>query len=396
MKIPVDRTLFIVFIAIIIYGLFIQYSVSISSQMIYFKKTILWIVISIPICFLIVNVKTKIWIGISYILYGIGLLLLLIPLFSHYAVKRWISLGGFSFQPSELAKFFLILALSRYFFSKKEKGIRPKDIFIPFVMTFIPFLLTMLEPDLGTSLMFVAIFIGYIFSMEISIFQFFLLLSPFLSVLSAFNYISWAIFFVLLILSLYFSRTKLQMGLIVVFLNLIIGGITPILWNSLKEYQKKRIVVFFKPDLDPGGAGWQIVQSRIAIGSGGFFGKGYLKGAQKALSFIPQQHTDFIFTVIGEELGFVGSFILIFLYFLLLWRILIIGLNSRNRFNRNVCFGIFIYFLVQVFTNIGMTVGLLPIVGIPLPFFSYGGSSMLISILMVAFVLRTSQYIYEY
>jgi len=322
--------------------------------------------------------------------------LLLIPLFSHHTVKRWISLGGFSFQPSELAKFFLILALSRYFFNKKEKGIRPKDVFIPFVLTFIPFLLTMLEPDLGTSLVFVAIFIGYIFSMEISIFQFFLLLSPFLSVLSAFNYISWAVFFFLLILSLYFSRTKLQMGLIIVFLNLIIGGITPILWNSLKEYQKKRIVVFFKPDLDPGGAGWQIVQSRIAIGSGGFFGKGYLQGAQKALSFIPQQHTDFIFTVIGEELGFVGSSILIFLYFLLLWRILIIGLNSRNRFNRNVCIGIFIYFLVQVFINIGMTLGLLPIVGIPLPFFSYGGSSMLISIIMVAFALRTSQYIYEY
>ncbi len=396
MKASTDKTLFIVFIAIIIYGLLIQYSVSISTQMIYFKKTILWILISIPICFLIVNIKTKIWIGISYILYGAGLLLLLIPLLSHYAVKRWITLGGFSFQPSELAKFFLILALSRYFFAKKEKGIRPKDIFIPFVMTFIPFLLTMLEPDLGTSLMFVAIFIGYIFSMEISIFQFFLLLSPFLSVLSAFNYISWAIFFVLLILSLYFSRTKLQMGLIVVFLNLIIGGITPILWNSLKEYQKKRIIVFFKPDLDPGGAGWQIVQSRIAIGSGGFFGKGYLQGAQKALSFIPQQHTDFIFTVIGEELGFIGSFILILLYFLLLWKILIIGLNSRNRFNRNVCIGIFIYFLVQVFINIGMTVGLLPIVGIPLPFFSYGGSSLLVSISMVAFVLRTSQYIYEY
>ncbi len=396
MKTSVDRTLFIVFIAIIIYGLLIQYSVSVSSQMIYFKKTILWILISIPICALVFILKTKIWIGISYILYGVGLFLLTLPMFSHHAVKRWISLGSFSFQPSELAKFFLILALSRYFFGQKQPKIRPRDIFIPFVMTFVPFLLTMLEPDLGTSLMFVAIFVGYIFSMKISIFQFFLLLSPFLSVLSAFNYISWIIFFVLLILSLYFSRTRLQMGLIVVFLNLIIGGITPILWNSLKEYQKKRIVVFFKPDLDPGGAGWQIVQSRIAIGSGGFFGKGYLQGAQKALSFIPQQHTDFIFTVIGEELGFLGSFILILLYFLLLWRILVIGLNSRNRFNKNVCIGIFTYFLIQVFINIGMTLGILPIVGIPLPFFSYGGSSLIISIAMVSLVLSISRHIYEY
>ena len=396
MKTSVDKTLLIVFILIIIYGLLIQYSVSVSSQIIYFKKTLLWILISVPICAFVFILKTKIWIGISYILYGIGLLILGMPLLSHYAVKRWIFIGGFSFQPSEIAKFLLILALSRYFFSQKQQEIRPKDIFIPFVMAFVPFLLTMLEPDLGTSLVFVAIFVGYIFSMKISVFQFFLLLSPFLSVLSAFNYISWIIFLLLLILSLYFSRTKLHMGLIVVFLNLILGGITPMLWNSLKEYQKKRFVVFFKPDLDPGGAGWQIVQSRIAIGSGGFFGKGYLKGAQKALSFIPQQHTDFIFTVVGEELGFLGSFILIFLYFLLLWRIFIIGLNSRNRFNRNICIGIFTYFLVQIFINIGMTLGILPIVGIPLPFFSYGGSSLIISIAMVSLVLSISRHIYEY
>jgi len=396
MKASVDKPLFIFFIVIIIYGLLIQYSVSISSEMIYFKKTLLWIFISIPVCILIFVLRTKFWIGISYILYGAGLLALLIPLLSSHTVKRWISLGNFSFQPSELAKFFLILALSRFLFGKKAKGIHIKDIFIPFIITFIPFALTISEPDLGTSLVFIAIFVGYIFSMEISTFQFFLLLSPFLSVLCAFNYISWAIFFILLILSLYFSRAKLQIGLVVIFLNLIIGGITPVLWKSLKEYQRKRFMIFLKPDLDPGGAGWQIVQSRIAIGSGGFWGKGYLQGAQKALAFIPQQHTDFIFTVVGEELGFIGSFTLILLYFLLLWRILIIGLNSRNKFNKNICIGVFTYFLFQVFINIGMTLGILPIVGIPLPFFSYGGSSLLISIVMVSFVLNLSRHIYEY
>ena len=274
----------------------------------------------------------------AYLFYLIILILLLaVDSFGITASgsKRWINLFFINLQPSELMKVSLIVFLARYYYKIPSQNINNiKHIFIPFLSFMIPVFLVILQPDLGTAIL-IAI-TGLI--------------------------MIWLTGF----------RIKYFLYSSFIFICLIPVGI-----SFLKPYQKSRILTFLNPERDPLGAGYQIIQSKIAVGSGGIFGKGFLQGSQSYLDYLPEKHTDFIFTLFSEEFGFVGSLVLLIIYALIIYRISKIGSESRDNFAKLFCFGFAAAFFVYVTVNMSMVLGLLPIVGAPLPIMSYGGSSML-------------------
>jgi rod shape determining protein RodA len=250
--------------------------------------------------------------------------------------------------------------------------------------------LVMPQPDLGTAFTFVGILFAALFWAGTPALFLFLLASPGLSLLLAVNGLAWSAYFVGLAGILYAFRYRLFLAesFAVILANLAAGTMALPLWNGLGDYQRKRLLVFLDPSIDPRGAGWNLMQSKIAIGSGGIFGKGYTEGTQKTLDFLPEQHTDFIFSVIAEELGFVGVCATIAVFFLLLRRLTRMAEASSDPFAGLVLFGIFGTWIIHIFINIGMTVGIFPIIGIPLPFVSYGGTFLLTCWAMAGLAVR--------
>ncbi len=282
-------------------------------------------------------------------IYILNIILLLIVKFagtSALGAQRWIQIGPFTLQPSEFAKLFMIICLAKLL-AKHPEGFHTWKSLIPVIALMgIPFILVLMQPDLGTSLVFGAITFGMLYACGFDMKMF-----------------------------------KQILGGFIVSL--------PAIWFFLlHDYQKMRIKVLFDPDLDPFGSGYHVIQSKIAIGSGGFFGKGLFEGTQSQLNFLPENHTDFIFSVVGEELGFIGAIFLLFLYFLILYRALIISHSTHDRFGSLIAVGIFSMWLFQVFINVGMTLGIMPVTGIPLPFMSYGGSALLMNILCVGLLMN--------
>ena len=297
----------------------------------------------------------KFFVRFSYILFVVFLIVLLIVSISGsigMGAQRWISIVGFKFQPSELAKITLILSLSRYFASYNISKVNSiLYILPPIIMVSLYVVPILLQPDLGTALMLI-ISSGVIFFL---------------------SGISWKKF-------------------AVVFL---IAGISaPIIWQyGLHDYQKRRIEVFLNPEIESRGAGYHITQSKIAMGSGGIFGKGYLNGSQSQLNFLPEKHTDFIFTIIAEEFGLIGCTFLLIIYLMIIYRCFKISLMVRSQFSKLLVMGLGINFFLYVFINMGMTIGLMPVVGVPLPFISYGGTAMIV--LLFSFGLIQSAYIHK-
>lgn len=317
-----------------------------NSDGLIFKQT-LWIFLGISILIFVAAFGYNWMLEIAYPLYFlIVLLLVLVDIFGvkRLGAQRWLYLGCFNIQPSELAKFVLILTLARFFGSEKQRVSNFNTIFVSMVIIFLPFMLVLLQPDLGTALSFVPFFVVMIFVAGINI-----------------KYL----------LSFFVLGTALS----------------PFLWNLLKDYQKKRLLVFLNPNIDPLGAGYTIIQSKIAIGSGGLFGKGYLMGTQNQLKFLPEAHTDFIFAVMAEEWGFIGSLLISFLYFFLICESYNIALRTKNNHAKLLAAGIAAMFVFHFVINIGMTLGLVPVVGLPLPFISYGGSNLVISLAAVGILL---------
>ena len=292
--------------------------------------------------------NTKIWFKSAYIFYLFILLLLIgVNFFGITASgsKRWINIIVFNLQPSELMKIALIIFLARFYNKIPYNDVsRVKFMIIPVFALFIPFILVIKQPDLGTAI---------------------------LIAISGFVVIWLAGF-----------RMKYF-----IFSSVILICLAPVVIAFLQPYQKLRILTFLNPERDPLGAGYQIIQSKIAVGSGGIFGKGFLKGSQSYLDYLPEKHTDFIFTLFSEEFGFVGSVFLLLIYALIIYRIFLIGNSSRNNFARLYCFGFAASFFIYVTVNMSMVLGLLPIVGAPLPIMSYGGSSMLSMMLGLAIVM---------
>ena len=303
--------------------------------------------------------------------------------------RSWLAIGGHRLgQPAEFAKLTVVLMLAKVL---AESPLTPKsllELWKPALVVGIPWLLIMLQPDLGSSIVFIGIFFGMLYWSGVSWPMLLLLASPVISLVLSFSVGLWgAWFFVLLALVLWY-RPFLIEGIILMVLNVVTGVVAPIMWEKLAPYQQNRLKVFIDPSADPRQSGYHVLQSRIAIGSGGLFGNGFTLGTQKRSGFLPEQHTDFIFAVVGEELGFVGVTVALALFLALFLRATGIASRANDSFSSLVAYGLMSSWLVHVGVNIGMTLNLMPIVGIPLPFFSYGGSMMLASWLSIGTLVR--------
>jgi rod shape determining protein RodA len=307
-------------------------------------------------------------------------------------VRSWINLGFIRFQPAEIAKLATILVLARILAQRDEPPTSIRDILLPASLVGLPLVLVLLQPDLGTTLAFIGILFAMLYWAGTPVALLLLLASPGLGLILSYDTVVWSAYVVIVVLSLYLYRYRLFLyeSVAVILANLAAGTISRPLWNSLAEYQQNRILVFLDPEVDPRGAGYQLIQSKVAIGSGGVAGKGFTLGTQKRFDFLPEQHTDFIFSVVGEELGFVGALLALLAFGFLLWRLVHLAGESADPFAGLVLLGIFGAWLVHIFVNVGMTVGLVPITGIPLPFVSYGGTFLLMSWVALAVAARVA------
>jgi len=358
----------------------------------YFFRQSIWTVIGIALFFITYLIPRKVMHNLAYPAYGLSIILLLFPIFmkSGGAVSRWIMIGSIGIQPSEFMKIFLLLALAKYFADHNRKLSNVKEIMTPVAMTLGPTIMVLAQPDLGTALVYFGILIVIIFWAGIRPLHFFLLLAPILSMLAAFQTISFFVWMGVIIVILYFNQLPFWTKILNFFINVGLGGITNLLWGLLKPYQQQRIISMIDSDSDPLGAGYQVSQSLTAFGSGGPFGKGFGQGTQTHLKFLPEQHTDFIMTVIGEEFGFVGVMVVIVLFYLLIAKLITQAYNSKFRFDSVILIGISAIYIFHIFVNLGMIVGIMPVTGIPLPFISYGGSFMVTSMVLAGLSVNMS------
>lgn len=315
-------------------------------------RQIYWLIIGISALFLTVSFD-YIWLArFSNPLYIIGITLLLIVMLAGktgMGAQRWLDVGPFTFQPSELFKLIFIIFISRHL-SAMQSNMGIMSLLRNFlVFAFLPFVLVLKQPDLGTAFILLLIF---------------------------------------LLMSLTKGLEKKVVALIVILGIISIPFIGNILWEGLRDYQKNRLIAFLEPGVDPSGIGYHINQSKVAVGSGGFFGKGYLQGTQGPFRFLPEKHTDFVFSVFAEEWGFMGSFILLFLYLTIILRGLDTALKAKDEFGKLLASGITFMFSVYFFINIGMTLGIMPVVGIPLPFMSYGGTALLTNFIAIGILIN--------
>lgn len=299
---------------------------------------------------------------------------------------RWFSLGGINFQPSESAKLLSILVIARNISRDGYSDYR--KMFNGFAIMLIPISLIMIEPDIGTTIVFFVSLIAMLVAAEVPLFYILLILSPAISVVASIHWVGIVLWLAFLIGVLILSRLSWVTITVAGIGNAFVSLVMPVLWMGLKDYQQNRILTFLDPTRDPLGAGYQIIQSKIAIGSGSIFGKGWLGGTQKNMNFLPEHHTDFIFSTIGEEFGFFGSIILLGVFTFFFARIIRAASELKVLERRVATSGIFAYLISQSFINIGMNIGLVPATGIPLPFISYGGSNLLFNTLSVAVVLK--------
>jgi len=321
-------------------------------------------------------------------LYIINLILLFLVMFAPAinGSHRWFNIFGFSYQPSESAKLLTILLAARVL--SKEHLSEMRQLIYGFLCVIPPSLLVIIEPDFGTSIMFWIALLAMFAAAGVPVFYLLLIVSPVISIIASFHWLFILFWIALLVFVLLRFRLSWVTITVASILNLFLAIIMPVFWRGLKDYQQDRILTFIDPMRDPLGSGYQIIQAKIAVGSGGTIGKGWLEGTQKNMNFLPEHHTDFIYSIIGEEFGFLGSLILLLLFFILFWRITLAIRDIRVKERKVVVTGIFGYLLFQTFINIGMNIGLVPTTGIPLPFISYGGSNLLINGLAVGMILK--------
>ena len=321
-----------------------------------YQRQILWAAMGIGLFFWMANFNyRRLW-DITYVIYGsVVVLLSLVYILGivRLGAQRWLRFGWFNFQPSELAKIVMVIFLARYFSRKSSDDASLsvgrfglfRAFILPFIFVIIPAGLIIEQPDLGSGLLVLFIF------------------------------------FVMLFLS------GVKFRYILAFF--LLGGISaPVLWHFLRDYQRNRLLVFVNPNIDPLGAGYTVIQSKIAIGSGGLWGKGWLLGTQSQLHFLPESHTDFIFATFAEEWGFIGCAVLLFLYGYLITKGIMIASKTGDHFGRMLALGISLMLAIQVFVNIAMNLGLAPVVGVPLPLMSYGGSSMFITFISLGILVN--------
>ncbi|MBW6513823.1 MAG: rod shape-determining protein RodA [Candidatus Syntrophosphaera sp.] len=320
--------------------------------------------------------------------YVLNLLALILVLFTPEVngSHRWFSFLGLNYQPSESAKLLTILMVARVI--SKDGLTELQQLFYGLGLTLLPIPLILIEPDFGTTLVFGFSLLAMLVAADVPLVYILLLVSPIVSVVSSFWWVAIVVW--ILVLAFLLLRARLSWIAITItsIINAFVALIMPVFWNGLKDYQQSRILSFIDPMRDPLGAGYQIIQAKIAVGSGSIIGKGWLMGTQKNMNFLPEHHTDFIFSVIGEEFGFIGSLLLLAVFALFFWRLITDIGELRVRERKIAASGILAYLMFQTFINIGMNIGLVPATGIPLPFISYGGSNLLFNTLAVGVVLK--------
>jgi len=309
------------------------------------KRQILWLVIGLACFFAMSHLNyRRLW-DANYFIYGVAIFFLFMVFalgIIRLGAQRWLKFAWFNFQPSEFAKLAIIIFLARYFSRKSVDDISLlsgkfgifRGIILPFIFVAVPMFLIIEQPDLGSGLMLLLVFVSL----------------------------------------LYLTNVRLKYILTLMFVLILP---LPFFWHFLRDYQKQRLLVFLNPNIDPLGAGYTVIQSRIAIGSGGLFGRGWLSGTQSQLYFLPESHTDFVFATFSEQWGFLGSILLLLLYYLIIRQGFIIAQRTQDSFGRLLAYGISLLLALQVSINISMNMGLAPVVGLPLPLMSYGGSSVL-------------------
>ncbi|HVZ48708.1 MAG TPA: rod shape-determining protein RodA [Gemmatimonadaceae bacterium] len=356
----------------------------------------LYLALGLGAAWVVSRARVRLLDNLTPVVYGGAVFVLLLLLFigrgagTGKSTHSWIYIGDVSIgQPSELAKIAVVLMLAKVL----ARGDAPKtlpELWKPAVVVAVPWVLIMLQPDLGTGLVFIAIFFAMLYWAGASWQLLVMVASPVVSLALAFSTRLWGAWFILIVLLIYWSRPHIGESVAVVAANLAFGVVAPFLWDHLSAYQQRRLLVYLDPSSDPLRGGYHVLQSQVAIGSGGWLGKGFTHGTQKRLAFLPEQHTDFIFPVLGEELGFVGVVVALGLFAWLMMRCIRIAARSQNPFASLVAFGLVAMLFFHVIENVGMTIGVMPITGIPLPFFSYGGSFMLACWIAVGLLIRLS------
>jgi rod shape determining protein RodA len=398
-KVTPDWPLVLTALTLSVFGMLMVYSAGQTEMPSYvsrvWKQQLLWFFISLFGAWAITHASIRMLEWMSWPLYAFSILLLIVTLFAGTgagtaaSTKSWLTIGGVRLgQPAELAKLTVVLMLARVLASNREAPKTLLELWKPALVVGVPWLLIMAQPDLGTGIVFIGILFGMLFWFGIPWPLLILVASPAVSLILAFSTTVWGAWFLLLVALVIWYRPFLAEGVFLVVSNVAMGVLAPLLWERLQPYQQKRLLVFLDPTMDPRQSGYHVMQSKVAIGSGGVFGKGWLQGTQKQLGFLPEQHTDFIFAVVGEELGFFGVMIALSLFLVLFLRVVRIAERATDSFSSLVAFGLLGSWFMHVLVNIGMTLSLMPITGIPLPFFSYGGSFMLASWLAIGILVR--------
>jgi rod shape determining protein RodA len=401
-RINVDVPLIAVGLALSLYGLAIVFSagqtdVHTPADRAYRAQAI-WIVVSIVAAYGVSRASVRLieWVTLpAYILTIVLLTALLVGLGSGAGTAAstagWLTIAGHRLgQPAEFAKLTVVLMLARVLAQNRVAPRSMSEMWKPMAVAGIPLLLIMKQGDLGTSIVFVGIFFAMLFWAGVAWQLLLLLASPVISLVLGFDPRLWGAWFLILLALVLWYKPFLGEGLFVVAANVVMGIVGPLLWEHMKPYRQNRLKVFLDPSVDPRGSGYHVIQSQVAIGSGGWFGRGYLHGPQKRLAFLPEQYTDFIFAVVGEELGFIGVTIALALFLVLFLRVVRISERANDSFSSLVAFGLLASWFTHVLENVGMTLNLMPITGIPLPFFSYGGSFMLACWLAIGVLARVS------
>jgi rod shape determining protein RodA len=401
-RVVADYPLALIALALSVFGIAIVYSAGqtdarVLSEMLAWKRQLAWFGVALAGAFVVSRASVRLLEWVTVPAYVFGILLLVITLIfgsgagTAASVKGWLTIGGVRLgQPAELAKVVVVLMLAKLLSSRRDPPKTLLELWKPAVVVLVPWVLVMAQPDLGTGMVFIGIFFAMLFWAGVSSSLLLLVASPAVSLLLASSTKLWGAWFLILIAVVLWYKPYVVEGVILIVANVVMGVAAPLLWEQLNPYQQRRLLVFLDPSQDPKASGYHVIQSTIAIGSGGVGGKGYMDGTQKAGAFLPAQTTDFIFSVVGEELGFLGVSLALTLFLFLFLRVIRVAGRANDSFASLVAFGLLGSWFVHVIVNIGMTLNLMPITGIPLPFFSYGGSFMLACWLGVGIITRIS------
>ncbi len=387
-RIPADWPLPVLAFVLTAFGIAMVYSAGqtdVSTRMESIWRTqAVWFLLGLGVAYVISRTSVRLleW-GSVWMYLGACVLLTLLLFIGKGAgtaasTKSWLAIGGVRLgQPSEIAKVAVVLMLARVLSAQRTAPTSLFGLWRPALITLVPWLLIMAQPDLGTGIVFIGIFFAMLFWSGVSWPLLVMAASPGISLILAFGPGVWGAWFFALLALLWWKRASALENTLIVAANVLMGVVAPVLWEGMSPYQQNRLLVFLDPSADPRGSAYNLIQSQVAIGSGGFFGKGFTAGSQKRLAFLPEQTTDFIFPVLGEELGFLGVTLALGLFTVLLLRTVRIAARSSTPFASLVAFGLTAAWFTHIVVNVGMTIGVMPITGIPLPFFSYGGSFML-------------------